>query len=320
MPDLNQRNPFMAEYLIQNSIWWIEYVGLAGIRMDTYPYPDKNMMAEWNRRVLKEYPDFNIVGEEWSMNPALISYWQKGQSNHDGYDGEIPSMLDFPLGNAVKEALIEDESWGTGWVKLYEMLANDMLYPDPYNLVIFPDNHDMPRFYMELDMNVDLFRLGITYFLTTRGIPQIFYGTEILMSHTEGDDHGWIRKDFPGGWEGDKVDAFTGSGLKEDEAAVQNMFWTILNWRKDNPVIHTGELTHYAPENAVYVFFRHNNDKKVMVVLNKNKKDVELDLARFNEIIKGETSGKEIISGRQLDLSSGTLTSPALNPMIIELN
>lgn len=248
MPDLNQRNPYMAEYLIQNSIWWIEYAGLAGIRMDTYPYPDKTMMAKWNRRVLNEYPDFNIVGEEWSLNPVIVSYWQAGQKNRDGYDGMIPSMMDFPLQNAVSKALNEEESFTTGLTKIYELLANDILYPNPFNLVIFPDNHDMPRLYMQLGMNFDLYKLGITIFLTTRGIPQIFYGSEILMTHTEGDDHGSIRKDFPGGWPGDKINGFNGAGLKTNEAEAQNFFWTLLNWRKI--------VTLFTPENLCILLLK----------------------------------------------------------------
>ena len=318
MPDLNQRNPYMAEYLIQNSIWWIEYLGLSGIRMDTYPYPDKEMMAEWNIRVLKEYPDFNIVGEEWSMNPAIVSYWQDGQTNRDGYDGKIPSMMDFPLQNAVSEALNDKEDFNSGLVKIYEMLANDMLYPDPANLVIFPDNHDMARFFMQLNMDVDLYKLGITFFLTTRGIPQIFYGSEILMTHTEGDDHGNIRKDFPGGWEGDQISGFTGTGLKEDEADMQNFFWRILNWRKDKEVIHSGKLMHYAPQNGVYVYFRYNESEKVMVIINKNTEKQKLRLDRFEEMLDGITAGKEIISGEELNFNGELMLAP-LTPMVIEL-
>lgn len=318
MPDLNLRNPFLANYLIQNSIWWIEYVGLNGIRMDTYPYPDKDAMAEWNRRVLKEYPDFNIVGEEWSLNPAIVSYWQKGQNNRDGYAPNLPSLMDFPLQSALQKGLTEKENWNEGLIKLYEALAYDFLYPDPNNLVIFPDNHDMSRFYMQVGMDVDLFKLGITYILTTRGIPQIFYGTEILMTHKESNSHGHIRKDFPGGWEGDKVNAFTGKGLLKKEIEVQNFFKKLLNWRKGNPVIHTGKLTHFAPENGVYVFFRYNNDKKVMIVLNKNKEDHHLKLKRFNEMIGGCSKGKDVISETQFNMKDEIIV-PALAPLILEL-
>lgn len=318
MPDLNLRNPFLENYLIQNSIWWIEYVGLNGIRMDTYPYTDKYAMAEWNRLVLKEYPDFNIVGEEWSLNPAIVSYWQKGQKNSDEYNRNLPSVMDFPIQNALSRGLTEKEGGNNGLVKLYEALANDFLYPDPYNLVIFPDNHDMSRFYNQLALDIGLFKLGITYILTTRGIPQIYYGTEILMEGDKKRGDGDLRRDFPGGWESDKVNAFTGKGLSKKEIEVQNFFKKLLNWRKRNPVIHTGKLTHFAPENGVYVFFRYNNDKKVMIVLNKNKEDHHLKLERFNEIICGYSKGKDIIGGKVFDLNY-EIAVPALTPLILEL-
>lgn len=318
MPDMNQRNPFMAEYLIQNSIWWIEYAGIAGIRMDTYPYPEKHMMAEWNRRVLMEYPDFNIVGEEWSLNPAIVSYWQKGQNNRDGYEGELPSLMDFPLQNAVSEALNEKEGWNSGLIKIYEMLANDFLYPNPFNLVVMPDNHDMPRFYMQLGMNRDLFRNGIVFFLTTRGIPQIYYGTEILMTHKEGDDHGYIRKDFPGGWPGDKVNAFTGEGMGSEERNMQNLFKRLLNWRKTAEVIHTGKMVHFAPEHGTYVYFRYNDDDMVMVILNKNTSSYDLELDRFSEILKGKKKGRDIVGGREYMLDDKITLSP-LKPYILEI-
>ncbi len=318
MPDLNQRNPFLANYLIQNSIWWVEYAGLAGIRMDTYPYPDKHMMAEWNRRLLAEYPNLNIVGEEWSMNPGLVSYWQKGQINKDGYNGCMPSVMDFPLQQALRESLINEEGWNKGWITLYEALANDFLYPDPYNLVIFPDNHDMSRFYMQVGMNDELYKLGITYILTTRGIPQIFYGSEILMTHTEGDHHGWIRKDFPGGWTGDSKNAFSGEGLSENEKEMQSFFKKLLNWRKDADVIHTGKLIHYAPEDGVYVYGRYNDSQTVMVLLNKTGKKVELKTERFYELIGQYKEGRDVISGSTFDLEN-KITVPAMTGLILEV-
>lgn len=318
MPDLNQENPFMAEYLIQNSIWWIEYSGIAGIRMDTYPYPDKHMMAEWNRRVLDEYPHFNIVGEEWSLNPAIVSYWQKGQNNRDGYDGELPSLMDFPLQNAVSEALNDKEDWDGGLIKIYEMLANDFLYPDPFNLVVMPDNHDMPRFYMQLDMNRDLYSNGIVFFLTTRGIPQIYYGSEILMTHREGDDHGYIRKDFPGGWPGDKINAFTGEGMGREEKNMQNMFKKLLNWRKTSTVIHSGKLKQFAPENGTYAYFRYDDDDMVMVILNKNSSPRELDLERFSEMLGDKKTARDVLGGREYELGKKFSLSPH-KPYILEI-
>ncbi len=317
MPDLNQRNSFMSTYLIQNSIWWIEYAGLGGIRQDTWPYPDKNMMTEWTRCVLEEYPRFNIVGEEWSMNPAIVSYWQKGKINSDGYECFLPSLMDFPLQNAVSQGLSEKEGWGEGLIKIYEALANDFLYSDPDNLVVFPDNHDMSRFYVQVGENKELLKLGLAFFLTTRGIPQIYYGTEILMKHP-GSHHGDIRAEFPGGWTDSKVNAFTGKGLSADQIELLDYVRTIQNWRKYNTVIHTGELKHFVPEKGMYVYFRYNKTKTVMVVLNKNEQDSELATDRFNEIISGYTSGKDIVSGKNIGITP-IIKVPALSAMIIEL-
>ncbi len=317
MPDLNQKNPFMKKYLIQNSIWWIEFVGLEGIRQDTWPYPDKDMMAEWTKRVLEEYPNFNIVGEEWSLNPAIVSYWQKGKNNADGYECYLPSLMDFPLQSAVSEALTNEESWGTGLVELYETMANDFLYPNPYELVVFPDNHDMSRFFVQVDEDADLLKMGVAYFLTTRGVPQIYYGTEILMTHP-GNAHGDIRSDFPGGWEGDPVNAFTGVGMTNQQKEMQNYVSTIQNWRKNKQVIHHGKLMHFAPEDGTYTFFRYNNNEAVMVVLNKNENSKTLLTDRYEEVMGGFSRGKEIISGNELN-SLEQIEIPGKSAAIIEL-
>ncbi len=318
MPDMNVSNPCVANYLIQNSIWWIEYAGLQGIRMDTYPYPDKHMMARWNRRILEEYPRFNIVGEEWSMNPAIISYWQRGQENRDGYEPGLPGLMDFPMQNALVQALLEDEDWNTGLIKIYESLANDFLYPDPDKLVVFPDNHDMSRFYMQLKMDKELFKMGMACILTTRGIPQIFYGTEILMTHKRSNHHGAIRKDFPGGWTNDKVNAFTGQGMDEDERDMQEYVRLLLNWRKYNEIIHKGRLIHFAPENGVYVFFRELEDEMVLVVLNKNDKRTKLKLDRFDEMLSGRSLAEDVISGDIYFLKE-TMDIPPRRALVLEV-
>ncbi len=318
MPDLNQQNPFLARYLIQNTIWWIEYAGLSGIRVDTYPYPDKHFMAAWCRAVLREYPGLNIVGEEWSTNPVIISYWQKGKNNPDGYRGNLPSLMDFPLQHALFRALTEEETFNTGLAVLYEAMVNDAVYPDPGNLVIFADNHDMARFYMQTGRDTELMKLGMAYILTMRGIPQIMYGTEILMTHEEGDGHEFIRKDFPGGWAGDRVNAFTGNGLSEEALDFQHYLKTLLNWRKENEVIHQGNLMHFAPENGVYVYFRYNDREKIMVVLNKNREESVLDTTRFAEMIGSRTSGRNVITGETVPLT-GSLTIPGKTPLILEI-
>jgi glycosidase len=317
MPDLNQRNPYMEKYLIQNSIWWIEYVGLEGIRQDTWPYPDKDMMANWTKQVLNEYPNFNIVGEEWTVNPAIVSYWQKGKHNADGYKCYLPSLMDFPLQNAASSGLKNRKNVNDGLLQIYESLANDFLYPDPDNLVIFPDNHDMSRFYVQVGEDVDLLKMGVAFFLTSRGIPQIYYGTEVLMRH-DGDDHGNIRADFPGGWQGDKVNAITGEGLSAEQKEMQVFLAKIQNWRKEKTVIHSGKLKHFVPEDGVYTYFRYNDDEAVMVMLNSNETDKTVTTKRFSEITNGYQKGMEIITSKEISTIS-EIKVPAKSVMIIEL-
>lgn len=311
MPDLNQQNPLFADYLIQNAIWWTEYLGLSGIRMDTYPYPDKQFMNEWTRRIMKEYPGFNMVGEEWSPSPAIVSYWQRGKDNHDGYESMLPGLMDFPLQIAMAEALTAPKkSWGSVWTPVYEMLGHDFLYPDPFNLVIFPDNHDMSRIYTQLDEDYDLYRMAMVFYLTMRGIPQIYYGTEILMSHPGTDSHGAIREDFPGGWDGDRRNAFSGKNLSKKELEAQAFMRLLLNWRKQAAVIHAGRLMQYSPIGDVYVYFRYDDKDTVMVAFNRGDDKVKLDLQRFAERLANSTQAHDVISGDNFALSSSLVLAP----------
>ena len=320
MPDLNQRNPLLADYLIQNSIWWTEYLGLAGIRQDTYPYPDKNFMAEWTRRIMQEYPDFNIVGEEWSPNPAIVSYWQAGKKNHDSYVSYLPSVFDFPLQIALANVLTADDPpWGSAWTPVYEMLGNDFLYPDPFNLVIFPDNHDMSRIYTQLGEDYDLFRMAIVYYLTMRGIPQIYYGTEILMSHPGTDSHGVIRSDFPGGWPGDTVNAFTGAGLVARAREAQAFMRKLLHWRKTADVIHSGRLMQFAPLGNVYTYFRYDDDDTVMVIFNRDADTQTLPTSRFAERLGNGRTATDVISGKRFNLSRDLVLEPR-SVLLLELD
>ncbi|WP_394748211.1 glycoside hydrolase family 13 protein [Spongiimicrobium salis] len=316
MPDLNQRNASMAKYLIQNSLWWIEYAGISGIRMDTYPYPDMYFMRDWTKAVMTEYPNFNIVGEEWVLRPTIVSYWQKGKENANGYTSDLKSLMDFPLQNALVKSLN-----GSGWNDVYEELGQDYLYPNPNDLVVFPDNHDMSRIFSQLGEDFDKYKLALAYFATIRGIPQFYYGTEVLMKNPGTEDHGIIRSDFPGGWEGDRSNAFTGKGLGAEQREAQQFVKKLLNWRKSNTAIHHGKLMHFAPGNQdeVYVFFRYTEEKKVMVILNKNRKPYTLDVTRFNEIIAERFSGEEVLSGKRLEID-GKITLKAMTPMIIEID
>ncbi len=273
MPDLNQRNPQMAKYLIQNSLWWIETLDLGGIRQDTYPYPDKEFMSKWAGAIMNEYPNFSIVGEEWSLNPLLVAYWQKGAQNKDGYESNLTSTMDFPMQRAIVDALNEEEAWDKGLVKIYEGLANDFVYANPSDIMIFPDNHDMSRIFTQLKENVVNTKMGLGYLLALPRIAQLYYGTEILMNDTaKPGDHGLIRTDFPGGWKGDKVNAFTGKGLSKDQKEMQTFTKKVLNYRKSSEAIHSGKTIHFAPKNGVYVLFRVKGDEIFTVILNKNRK------------------------------------------------
>lgn len=291
MPDLNQRNPFMAAYIIQNSIWWIETLKLNGIRQDTYPYPDKNFMSDWAGAIMNEYPDFNIVGEEWSYNPLLISYWQDGSNNVDGYKSNLKSTMDFAMQSNIVKALNEEESWDKGLVKIYEGLANDFAYASPKDIMIFPDNHDMSRIFTQMKGDIANTKMALSYILSLPRIPQIYYGTEILMDDFKNPgDHGLIRTDFPGGWEGDTVNAFTGEGLSSDQKDMQQFIKKILNYRKTSKAIHEGKTVHFAPFMGTYFLFRILGDEVVVHIINKNDKPITIDLKRFAEIgLEGKT-------------------------------
>jgi glycosidase len=313
MPDLNGQNPFLANFLIQNTIWWIETLQLGGVRQDTYGYSDKTFLKNWSCAIMNEYPNFSIVGEEWSTNPLITSYWQKGKKNHDGYTGCLNTVMDFPLQAALVQSLNgeEGESYNVPFTKLYEALANDFVYPDPKQILVMGDNHDMDRLFMQLKQDVALVKMAITYLLTIRGIPQVYYGTEILMDNTPNHKNdGLIRSDFPGGWKEDKINAFTGEGLNADQLSVQAYLKQLLNWRKANSVIAKGQTLHFAPFDGVYVYFRYSGEKTIMVVMNKNDKKVSVDTKRFAEILKGKTHALNIISNEQVDIKSGIYVSP----------
>lgn len=318
MPDLNQRNPFLAKYLIQNTIWWIEYADLHGIRQDTYSYPFKDFMKDWTCSILHEYPNFNIVGEEWSLDPSIIAYWQKGKDNNDGYESCLRSIMDFPLNAILAKAFLEKESWGTGLVKLYDNLGLDYIYSNPNDMLVFADNHDMDRIATSAVDSVSIVKKAMTYILTTRGIPQVYYGTEILMSHIGTNSHGAIRADFPGGWDNDEVNGFEGKGLSEDKLAFQDWLKTILNWRKEKKVIHTGKLMHFAPFEGTYVYFRYNDEETVMVVFNKNKEEYLLDLSRFKDRINGFSKIYNVYNGDETSIPE-ILVLPKDEAQIFEL-
>jgi len=319
MPDLNQTNDLMATYLIQNTLWWIEYSGISGIRMDTYPYPDKDFMTKWTCSVMNEYENFSIVGEEWTTNVSTVAYWQAGKVNHDGYTSCLPSVMDFPLQSAFTNSLMKEESWGEGLIEAYRTLSNDYLYADPYSLVIFPDNHDMDRISTQLGGDQSLLKMTMVYYSTMRGTPQFYYGTEILMNNDSAPgDHLIIRTDFPGGWASDEKSALLHKGLTSDESEFLKFTSELLNWRKSRKSIHSGALTHFVPMDGVYVYFREIEGECTMVILNKNRNEINLETKRFNEILSDYQSGLNPFTLESLSLET-SLHVDASSFLILEL-
>jgi neopullulanase len=319
MPDLNQHNPFLAKYLIENSIWWIEYAGLDGIRQDTYPYAFKDFMAEWDKAVLLEYPDFNIVGECWLTYPSGVAYWQKDANNRDHYNSFLPSVFDFPMYDALRLGFMENDGWNTGILRLYEILAQDFSYPDPANIVTLADNHDVNRYLSSQSDDVRKLKMAMAFILTTRGIPEVYYGTEVLMKDVKVEGDGRKRADFPGGWPGDTANAFVSAGRTTDQNDMFHYLQNLLNWRKGNEAIHSGKLKQFVPQDGIYVYCRYNDKQTVMVVMNNNEKDEKtLKTGIYDEFLRKFTSGKEIISGKDInDLNNISIQPKSV--IIIEL-
>ncbi|MAD31937.1 MAG: alpha-amlyase, partial [Cryomorphaceae bacterium] len=318
MPDLNQRNEKLARYLIQNSIWWVEYLGLHGIRMDTWSYPEKQFLANWTKAVLDEYPNFNIVGEEWVSDPSLISYWQAGTAKMDDYTTYLPSVMDFPLQSALIEGLKGESGWRSSMTKIYESLTNDYMYGDVNNIMIFPDNHDMSRIYTQLDEDYDKWKMAMAFLFTTRGTLQFYYGTEILMGNPGSEDHGSIRSDFPGGWEGDPINAFTGEGLTAQQKEAFAYIQSLAHLRRESCALNIGTLLHYIPQNEVYVYFRTFADEHKMIVLNRNSEEVSLDLSRFQQGLEDFSAAIEVWTGETTSLEE-TLTIAPMGALIFDL-
>lgn len=326
MPDLNQRNPLLATYLIQSSIWWIEYARIDGIRQDTHPYMDLQFGADWCNAVLTEYPDFNIVGETWyPVGSGFPAWWQRG-SKLNPVDTGLKTVMDFNLAFIVPDAFNEanDPSDGAskGLFNIYVSLANDFLYEDTENILIFLDNHDLSRFARKDDAGLDKYRQGVAFILTTRGIPQIYYGTELLFTGTKNEGDGIIRKDMPGGWQGDERSVFTSEGRTDMENEAWNYMSTILNWRKTSEAVKHGDLIQYAPLREYgdcYVYARIKGDETVLVVLNGSDKATELEMDRYSDVIRDYAAGTDVVTGQTFSLTE-KLPVPARGAYILELH
>lgn len=305
MPDFNQRNRHVARYLIQSSIWWIEYAGINGIRQDTHPYADFDFMSQWCKEVLDEYPYFNIVGETWLNSNVLVSYWQKDSKLAAPLNSNLPTVMDFPLQALMNQAFDEETGeWGGGLYKLYDYQTQDLVYANPMNLLTFLDNHDTSRFVQtdEMAKNLKRYKQAMVFLLTTRGIPQIYYGTEILMTGDKGKGDGDLRKDFPGGWQGDTRNCFVENGRTALENEAFEFTRQLLNWRKGNQVIGKGSLKHYSIQNGVYVYQREFNGKSVVVIMNGTDDSKELDLTPYQEILPRENAF-DVLTGKNVNLS-----------------
>lgn len=301
MPDLNARHPRVAQYLIQNAIWWAEYAGLSGFRVDTYGYSDAAFINEWVRRIRHEYPKLGIVGEEWTDNPVVQSYWARGKTQANGYRSHLPSVMDFVLQGQMLKALTEPEGWNTGLQRLYASLVNDQLVAHPQDLMLFDGNHDTPRLFSVLGEDPALTRMALAYVLTMKRTPQLYYGTEVLMtSPLKSDDFDGFRADFPGGWSEDTVSAFTTEGLSPPQKSHQQWLKTLLNWRKKQTAIHQGQLMHFVPEAGTYVMVRYHQQQRVAVIFNKNPTEATLDTRRFTEILPAQARARDVITQQEI--------------------
>jgi glycosidase len=316
MPDLNQRNPLLADYLIQNSIWWIEYARIDGIRHDTHPYVDFDFLARWCKRVESEYPHFNIVGEAWYSLP-----WWQHNSKVNPKETNLKTIMDFTMMLTCADAFPADTAKRFNLRKIYEVIAQDYLYNDTKNILVFLDNHDLSRFVKKDEPNLDRFKQAFGLILTTRGIPQLYYGTEILMYGEKSEGDGMLRKDYPGGWADDKIDSFKESGRTDVQNEAFNYLKSLLTWRKSNKAVTEGELIHYAPDeynNNCYVYARIKDNSRVLVIMNGDNTPKTINPLKYREVTGSCKTGKDVTSGKIIKLDNNFLI-PAKGIYILEL-
>ena len=316
MADLNENNPYVQHYLTQNHIWWVEYSGLDGFRLDTYPYNDPGYMAKWAMDVKAEYPNLSIFGETLVWSAANQAFFTQGNTVNRGFDTHLPGVTDGVVKDAIYDALNGKEGWTDGVNRLYNVLAQDFLYQDATRNTIFLDNHDMSRMLSMVGEDMAKYKSAMAMLLTIRGVPQMYYGDEILMKNYSNPD-GLVRSDFPGGWKGDSTNKFTAAGRTTGENAAFNYVKTLANYRKATTALQTGKMTQYIPERGIYVYFRYDSAKTVMVVYNSNEQETSTTTARYTEIIKGRVNAKNVITGENMNI--GKLTIPAKSTLVFEL-
>lgn len=318
MPDFNLNNKLLFDYLTQVYIYWIEYADIDGMRVDTYPYNDIKVAARFIQTIRNEYPAMNVVGECWVKTPAEIAYYQSGNNNKDGFDSRLTSVMDFCLKDVFTSSVNESEGWESGMSRYYAHYAQDFVYPNTNLIMNFLDNHDIDRFSTAVKRDVSKFKMGLAMLMTTRGYPQLYAGTEIMIDGIAGSYEGH-RFDFPGGWAADKRNAFTADGRTNQENEIFNYTKALLNYRKLNPVLQNGKMKQFIPYDGIYVYFRYNESKTVMVIANNNLEAKSVNTERFGEMFEGKTKARDIISTNEFDLKN-QINVPAKTVLILEIN
>ena len=317
MPDLNHHNVHVMNYLIQNSIWWIETAGIDGIRMDTYPYAYADAMARWMKRLDSEYPNFNVVGETWVENPAYTAAWQKGNKMGKP-ESYLPTVMDFSFYEKIDSAKHEEtDGWWRGFNRVYNSLCHDYLYPNPSSVMAFIENHDTNRF-LGNGQDVPALKQALALLLTIKRIPQLYYGTEVLMNGTKEVTDGNVRKDFPGGFPGDTENAFTAEGRTPLQNDMFNWLSALLHWRQGNKLITDGKMTQFIPYGGIYVVARTLQGKHAVTIINGTTSQRQMKLDRYNEVFQGATVARDVPTGKTVDLSSGSITLPPRGTLVLE--
>ncbi len=317
LPDVNQRSPLMATYLIQHAVWSTEEFGLDGWRIDTYKYNDMPFMNRCNQALLEEYPNLLIFGETWVTNPASLSYFVRNNVKFP-FACNLPGTCDFPTFAAINDGLKESFSWDGGINRVYQALSQDFLYQDPSKMVTFLENHDTDRFFSVIGEDLNKYKMGVTWLLTARGIPHFYYGTEVLMKNFKNPTDAEVRRDFAGGWKQDIENKFTAAGRNAKENEAFELVKKLANYRKNTAALHSGKFTQFIPQNGSYVFFRYNAQKTIMVIMNTNAEAITLETARFAERMEGFTSAKNVLTEETIS-SLTSLKIPAMTAWVLEL-
>jgi glycosidase len=314
MADLNENNTYVQNFLTQNHIWWVEYAGIDGLRLDTYPYNDPEYMAKWAQDVRAEFPKLSIFGEVLAGDAATEAYFTEGNTVNRGFDTHLPGITNAVAKNGIYDALNAKDDGGVS--HLYEVFARDFLFKDVNKNVLFLDNHDMSRVLSVVEEDISKYKSAMALLLTLRGVPQLYYGDEILMKNLSNPD-GLVREDFPGGWSGDKKNKFTAIGRTEKENDAFNYVRSLANYRKNTPALQSGKMMQYIPEAGIYVYFRYDNKKTVMVIYNSRDKEEQATTARYYERINQAAKAKNVVTGEIIDLAK--IKVPAKTALVLEL-